>query len=64
MANDRKQQRLRRLFEELRHIKQHWLPERMPDPVSQAIHEEDARRAIREIEERIEEEMNAQEQGV
>lgn len=57
MAEDRKNERLRRLFEELRHIKQNWLPERMADPIGQAIHDEDARRAIREIEERIEEEM-------
>lgn len=52
---------LQDLFSELRRLKQEELPKRFEDPVEQAYHDARIKGAIRRIEEKIEEVLNAQE---
>ena len=48
------QEELRRLFGNLRHVKQFWMPIQLQDPVEQAQHDQLVKADIQRIEEEIE----------
>lgn len=54
MENDERQEKLRRLFGNLRHVKQFWMPIRLQDPVEQAQHDQLVKADIQRIEDEIE----------